>query len=77
MKGSYTFYTNLFNYDDYKENATPIVPENFNFAYDVGDVIAKETPGKVALLWVNDAGEKKSITFKNIISHKVCVVNSF
>ena len=25
------------NYDDYKENATPIVPENFNFAYDVVD----------------------------------------
>ena len=52
------------NYDDYIQNATPIVPENFNFAYDVIDVIAHDTPDKVAVLWTNDSGEKKTITFK-------------
>ena len=63
------------NYDDYIQNALPIVPDNFNFAYDVVDVIAKETPGKVALLWVNDAGEKKSITFKMLSQWSNAVAN--
>lgn len=52
------------NYDDYKENAIVDVPENFNFAYDVVDVIASESPDKVAILWTNDLGEKKEITFQ-------------
>jgi acyl-CoA synthetase (AMP-forming)/AMP-acid ligase II len=52
------------NYDDYIQNAVPVVPENFNFAYDVLDVMADETPDKVAVLWVNDTGDKKVITFK-------------
>ena len=30
------------NYQDYLQNARPIVPDNFNFAYDVVDVIARE-----------------------------------
>ena len=51
------------NYDDYRQNAVPRAPENFNFAYDVVDVIADENPDKLALLWVNDSGEKKQITF--------------
>ena len=63
------------NYDDYIHNATPIVPENFNFAYDVVDVIAKETPDKVAVLWVNDSGEKKSITFKMLSDMSSAVAN--
>jgi acetyl-CoA synthetase len=52
------------SYDDYKENAVPVVPDNFNFAYDVVDEIAKESPDKVALIWVNDSGDRKEITFK-------------
>ena len=52
------------NYDDYKENAIVDVPENFNFAYDVVDAIASENPDKVAILWTNDSGDKKTITFK-------------
>ena len=63
------------NYDDYICNATPIVPENFNFAYDVVDVIAKETPDKVAVLWTNDSGEKKSITFKMLSQMSGAVAN--
>ncbi|MBR2510977.1 MAG: acetyl-CoA synthetase, partial [Alphaproteobacteria bacterium] len=63
------------NYDDYIQNATPIVPENFNFAYDVVDVIAKKTPDKVAVLWTNDSGEKKSITFKMLSQMSGAVAN--
>ena len=36
---------NIFeNYEDYKQNAAPQVPDNFNFSYDVIDELAKETP---------------------------------
>ena len=63
------------NYDDYRKNAMPIVPENFNFAYDVVDVIAKETPDKIAILWINDSGEKKSITFGMLSQWSNAVAN--
>lgn len=54
------------NYEDYRQNAIPQIPDNFNFAYDVIDVLAVEDPDKVALLWTNDAGEKKSFTFHDL-----------
>ena len=31
------------SYDDYVQNAVVNVPENFNFAYDVIDVMATQT----------------------------------
>ncbi|MBE6460349.1 MAG: acetyl-CoA synthetase [Alphaproteobacteria bacterium] len=63
------------SYDDYFKNAVPNIPENFNFAYDVVDVIADETPDKVAILWTDDAGEKKSITFKMLAQWSNAVAN--
>lgn len=38
-------------------------PDDFNFAYDVVDRIAGEDPDKLALLWTNDKGDEKRITF--------------
>ncbi|MBE6457872.1 MAG: acetyl-CoA synthetase [Alphaproteobacteria bacterium] len=63
------------SYDDYVQNAAPVVPDNFNFAYDVVDVIANETPDKIAIIWVNDAGEKKLITFKMLAQWSNAVAN--
>ncbi len=63
------------NYDDYIKNAIPIIPENFNFAYDVVDVIASETPNKNAILWVNDTGDSKTITFKELSEMSNAVAN--
>lgn len=57
---------NFENYQDYIQNAKVIVPDNFNFAYDVIDVIAKETPEKKAIIWVDDSGDKKEFTFKDL-----------
>ena len=54
------------SYEDYAKNAIVRVPDNFNFAYDVIDAVAAETPDKPALLWLNDGGEKKSFTFADI-----------
>lgn len=41
----------------------PVLDDNFNFAYDVLDVIAKEDPHRRALLWCNPAGEERTLTF--------------
>lgn len=38
-------------------------PENFNFAYDVVDVIAQTEPSKRALVWCNAQGDERSFTF--------------
>ena len=50
--------------DDYAKHLHLIVPENFNFAYDVMDAWAEEKPDKVALLWTSERGEEVSTTFR-------------
>ena len=55
--------------EDFKENFRVKVLDDFNFGYDVIDAWAKAVPEKEALLWVNDKGEVKHVTygaFKNI-----------
>lgn len=54
------------NYADYIANGAPIVPEHFNFAYDVVDVIANESPDKLAIIWVDDNGERRNFTFSDL-----------
>ena len=50
--------------DDYAKHLHFIVPENFNFAYDVMDAWAEEKPDKVALLWTSERSEEVSTTFR-------------
>ena len=52
--------------EDYKRNLHFIIPENFNFAYDVMDQWAEEYPEGTALLWTKENGETKSFTFKQL-----------
>lgn len=66
---------NFDDYNDYIKNAIPKIPSNFNFSYDVIDAIANEEPDKVALLWTNDSGEKKSFTFKDLSKQSNAVAN--
>ena len=40
--------------------------ENFNFGYDVVDVIAKEEPHKRAVQWCDEQGHEKMLTFDEI-----------
>lgn len=54
------------SYGDFKANFRIKVPDNFNFAYDVVDVYAKEQPDKRALVWCDDNGDEKVFTFKDI-----------
>ncbi len=50
--------THFESVEDYNKHLEFIVPENFNFAYDVMDVWAEEAPNKLAILWTNDQGRR-------------------
>jgi len=52
--------------EDFQSNFEFVIPENFNFAIDVMDQWAEETPDRLALLWCNDKGEEKRFTFGDI-----------
>ncbi len=54
------------NLEDFQENYKVMVPNNFNFAYDVVDKWAETNPCKPALLWTNDKGEEHQFTFKEM-----------
>ena len=41
----------------------PVVADNFNFAYDVVDEIARLDPNRRAMVWCNVAGEERTFTF--------------
>ena len=51
---------------DFQQNLELIVPENFNFAYDIVDEYARTEPGKTALVWANDKGEHRVFTFSEL-----------
>ena len=55
--------TTFTSVEDYNKNLQFIIPENFNFAYDVMDAWAEEAPDKLALLWTNDQGVEIRATF--------------
>ena len=58
--------THFESVEDYNKNLEFIIPENFNFAYDVMDAWAAEAPEKLALLWTNDQGEEIRATFAQL-----------
>ena len=52
--------------EDYNKNLEFIIPEHFNFAYDVMDAWAAEDPDRLALLWINDEGVERRATFREL-----------
>lgn len=64
-------------YEDFKENFKLKVPEDFNYAYDVVDVLAGEQPDKVALVWCNDKGKKRTFTFDELSRYVNKTANYF
>ena len=58
--------TTFISQEDYEKNLEFIIPEHFNFAYDVMDQWAEQKPEKLALLWTNDEGECIRFSFKDL-----------
>lgn len=52
-------------------------PENYNFSYDVIDEVAKMYPDRVAVHWLNEAGEEHKFTFKELSEKSNQVANMF
>lgn len=44
----------------------PTPDQNYNFAYDVIDELARLEPNKICLFWINDEGEEHKFTFKEV-----------
>ncbi len=51
------------SYEEFKEKFRIEVPDDFNFAFDVVDAIARKSPEKTALVWCDEAGDEKTFTF--------------
>ena len=54
------------SYEDFVKNFKLEAPDDFNFAYDVMDVLAEAKPDKRALLWTDLTGQVKTFTFREL-----------
>jgi acetyl-CoA synthetase len=52
--------------DDFLAHFQILIPDNFNFAYDIVDEYARLEPEKVALVWTNDQGEFREFTYAEL-----------
>lgn len=59
------------------EKFEAVYDENFNFAYDVVDEIAKDEPNRRAMLWCNDQGLEKTFTFGDMARYSNMSANLF
>ena len=66
MIEKYLKQTEFADFEDFKANYELIVPEDFNFAYDVVDGWAEMAPNKLALLWTNDQGAVHEYSFADM-----------
>ena len=54
------------SYEDFKKNYKVDIPQDFNFGFDIVDGYAKERPEKKALVWCDDNGNEKTITYDEL-----------
>ncbi|MDR1278078.1 MAG: AMP-binding protein [Treponema sp.] len=54
------------SYEDFYRNFSVKIPENFNFAYDVMDELAKQKPGETAMVWCDELGAEAVFTYGDI-----------
>jgi acetyl-CoA synthetase len=65
------------SYEDLYENFSINVPGDFNYAYDVVDVIAAETPDKTAMVWCDDKGAEATFNFAQMKYYSDKAANFF
>jgi acetyl-CoA synthetase len=69
--------TSYSSYEDFATHFRINSPERFNFAYDVVDRIAQESPNKSALVWCDDKGEEARFSFAEIAERSTRAANFF
>ncbi len=60
------FCNEIFDENGRLKKITLNYPDNFNFGYDVVDVIAEKEPDKRALVWCNVEGEEHTFSFADV-----------
>ena len=55
--------TEFESYEDFYNNFTVNIPENFNFAYDVIDTLAREKANERSLQWCDEKGAQAAFTY--------------
>ncbi|MBL7971433.1 MAG: AMP-binding protein, partial [Prolixibacteraceae bacterium] len=65
------------SYQDFADNFQIQIPDNFNFAFDVVDEIARNTPETIAMVWCNDNGEEAVFTFGQMKKYSDKAANFF
>ena len=72
------YVTGDFNsYEEFRQNFKINVPPDFNFAFDVVDEIARETPDKVAMVWCDEKGDHRVFTFAQMKKYSDKTANFF
>ena len=54
------------NLEDFEKNYRILVPEYFNFGYDVVDEMARISPDQTALVWANPQGDERIYSFAQL-----------
>jgi acetyl-CoA synthetase len=65
------------SYDDFYQNFSVQVPENFNFAWDVMDEIASQRPDERALVWCDEQGAEAVFTYAELRDLSNRAANAF
>ncbi|MDF2524307.1 MAG: acetyl-CoA synthetase, partial [Clostridiales bacterium] len=65
------------SYKDLVENFKITMPDNFNFAYDVVDKAAEETPEKIAMVWCDEKGAEKVFNYRQLKYYSDKTANFF
>lgn len=65
------------SYEEFIEKFKINIPGNFNFAYDVVDSIAEETPDRVAMVWCDEKGNEATYTFEQMKKYSNQAANYF
>ena len=65
------------SYEDLYENFSINLPGDFNYAYDVVDEIAVETPDRIAMVWCDDKGAEATFTFAQMKYYSDKAANFF
>lgn len=64
------------SYEDFMREFSLDAPSTFNFSFDVLDVMAQDTPDRIAVVHIDDAGTRRDYTFAWLAEQSSRVANS-
>jgi acetyl-CoA synthetase len=65
------------DFDDFSRNYRIEAPEDFNFAFDCTDELARLSPDKTAMVWCNDKGDEARYSFARMSAYSDAAARFF